>query len=221
MEGNFDAALDALLCDRNSGLYFLNSINPFRVEGQKTVMYELMEQLGWEPPDFIFVPGGNLGNSAAFGKAIEEMAAFGFIEKIPRIVVVQAHGSNALVRTVEAADGKLHAVQNPQTFATAIRIGNPKSWRKSLRGVKFTNGIVTDVTDDEIAEAKAVIGRDGIGCEPASATTLAGLRKLVASGEVDREARVVAILTGHALKDTDFIIKSHQRQFATAETVAQ
>jgi threonine synthase len=221
MEGNFDAALDALLCDRNSGLYFLNSINPFRVEGQKTVMYELMEQLGWEPPDFIFVPGGNLGNSAAFGKALEEMAKFGFIKKIPRLVVVQAHGSNALVRTAEANDGKLHPVQDPQTFATAIRIGNPKSWKKSLRGVRFTNGIVTDVTDPEIAEAKAIIGRDGIGCEPASATTLAGLRKLIASGEVDRDATVVAILTGHALKDTDFIIKSHQRQFATAETVAR
>jgi threonine synthase len=221
MEGNFDAALDALLCDRNSGLYFLNSINPFRVEGQKTVMYELMEQLGWEPPDFIFVPGGNLGNSAAFGKALEEMARFGFIKKIPRLVVVQARGSNALVRTAQADDARLHPVQNPQTFATAIRIGNPKSWKKSLRGVRFTHGIVTDVTDDEIAEAKAIIGKDGIGCEPASATTLAGLRRLISEGTVDRDASVVAILTGHALKDTDFIIKSHQRQFASAETVAQ
>jgi threonine synthase len=221
MEGNFDRALDALLQDRKSGLYFLNSINPFRVEGQKTVMYELMEQLGWEPPDYVVVPGGNLGNSAAFGKAFEELKALGFINKVPRLVVVQARGSNALVRTAEANDGELHPVTNPQTFATAIRIGNPKSWRKSLRGVRFTNGIVTDVTDDEIADAKAVIGRDGIGCEPASATTLAGIRKLIAEGKVDRDARMIAILTGHALKDTDFIIKSHQRQFVTAESVAR
>ena len=221
VQGNFDGALDALLSDRSSGLYFLNSINPFRVEGQKTVMYELMEQLGWEPPDHIFVPGGNLGNSAAFGKALEEMAAFGFISKVPRLVVVQARGSNALVRTAEANDGALHPVHNPQTFATAIRIGNPKSWKKSLRGVHFTHGMVVDVSDDEIAEAKALIGRDGVGCEPASATTLAGLRNLIASGQVAPEASVIAVLTGHALKDTDFIIKSHQRQFASAETVAQ
>lgn len=221
MEGNFDRALNALLMDRTSGLYFLNSINPFRVEGQKTVMYELMEQLNWEAPDYIFVPGGNLGNSAAFGKALEEMSAFGFITKVPRIVVVQALGSNALVRTAAANDGTLHAVENPQTFATAIRIGNPRSWKKSLRGIRFSDGMVVDVTDDEIAEAKAIIGRDGIGCEPASATTLAGLRNLIAAGDIDRDAGVVAILTGHALKDTDFIIKSHQRQFVHAETVAQ
>jgi threonine synthase len=221
MEGNFDRALNAVLMDRTSGLYFLNSINPFRVEGQKTVMYELMEQLNWEPPDFIFVPGGNLGNSAAFGKALEEMSAFGFITKVPRIVVVQALGSNALVRTAAANDGTLHAVDNPQTFATAIRIGNPRSWKKSLRGIRFSDGMVVDVTDDEIAEAKAIIGRDGIGCEPASATTLAGLRKLIGAGDIDRDASVIAILTGHALKDTDFIIKSHQRQFVHAETVAQ
>jgi threonine synthase len=180
-----------------------------------------MEQLGWEPPDYVIVPGGNLGNSAAFGKALEEMAAFGFIGKSPRLVVVQARGSNALVRTAEANDGTLHSVQHPETFATAIRIGNPKSWKKSLRSVRFTNGLVVDVTDEEIAEAKAVIGQDGIGCEPASATTLAGLRKLIAQGQIEADANVIAILTGHALKDTDFIIKSHQRQFATAESVAQ
>jgi threonine synthase len=103
-------------------------------------------------------------------------------------------------------------VAHPETAATAIRIGNPRSWKKALRGVRFTDGFVLDVTDDEIAEAKAVIGSDGIGCEPASATTLAALRKLRAENRIDREARVAAILTGHVLKDTDFIIKRHQRE---------
>jgi len=221
VDGNFDQALAILLRDCGAGLYFLNSINPFRIEGQKTVMYELMEQLNWNPPDYIVVPGGNLGNSSAFGKALEELKAFGLIEKIPHLVVVQAVGSNALVQTWRANDGTLHVVEEPHTIATAIRIGNPRSWKKALRAIRFTDGMVIDVTDEEIAEAKAMIGRDGIGCEPASAATLAGLRKLVRAGAIDRDASVVALLTGHALKDTDFIIKSHQHVAATAETTAQ
>jgi threonine synthase len=210
IEGSFDDALNILLKKADPNLYFLNSINPFRIEGQKTAMFELFEQLEWRVPDYLVVPGGNLGNSSAFGKAFMELKTHGFIEKVPRIVIVQASGANPLARMWEAGAADLEAVAQPETEATAIRIGNPRSWKKALDGVRFSGGRVMDVTDEEIGEAKAMIGRDGIGCEPASATTLAGLRKLVSSGDVDRDAEVVAILTGHALKDTDYIIKSRK-----------
>ncbi len=218
IEGNFDQALSTMLSTGDSSIYFLNSINPFRVEGQKTVVFELMEQLDWQPPDWIVCPGGNLGNSSAFGKALEELHACGLIAKVPRLLIVQAAGANPLYRTwLAACKGSqasicLETVDEPETVATAIRIGNPRSWKKALRALRFTNGLVIDVTDDEIADAKAEIGRDGIGCEPASATTLAGLRKLAAAGEVDRDATFVALLTGHTLKDTDFIIKRHRHK---------
>ena len=206
--GSFDDALNVLLEKADPALYFLNSINPFRIEGQKTAMFELFEQLDWRVPDYLVVPGGNLGNSSAFGKAFMELKTHGFIDKVPRMVIVQAHGANPLARMWSAGAAELEAVAHPETQATAIRIGNPRSWKKALDGVRFTGGLVMDVTDEEIGEAKSWIGRDGIGCEPASATTLAGLRKLIDSGTVGRDAEVVAILTGHALKDTDYIIRS-------------
>jgi threonine synthase len=207
IEGSFDDALNTLLDCNDPNLYFLNSINPFRIEGQKTAIIEMLEQLNWEIPDYLVVPGGNLGNSSAFGKAFMEMKRFGLIERVPRIVIVQAAGANPLARMWAAGASELEAVAEPETVATAIRIGNPRSWKKSLQGVRFSNGVVLDVTDEEIGEAKDWIGRDGIGCEPASATTLAGIRKLTASGVMERDANVVAILTGHVLKDTDYIIK--------------
>ena len=211
IEGSFDDALNILLENADPNLYFLNSINPFRIEGQKTAMFELLEQLGWRVPDYLVVPGGNLGNSSAFGKAFIELKTYGFIEKAPRMIIVQASGSNPLARMWNSGASELEAVAKPETAATAIRIGNPRSWKKALQGVRFTGGRVMDVTDEEIGEAKSAIGHDGIGCEPASATTLAGLRKLIDSGEIDRDAEVVAILTGHALKDTDYIVKSQKR----------
>ncbi len=207
IDGNFDDALNTLLASNDPDLYFLNSINPFRIEGQKTAMIEMLEQLNWQSPDYLVVPGGNLGNSSAFGKAFIELKKFGFIEKTPRIVIVQAAGANPLAQMWASGESELHPVAEPETVATAIRIGNPRSWKKSLQGVRFTNGFVMDVTDDEIGEAKDWIGRDGIGCEPASATTLAGIRKLTHSGKMESDANVVAILTGHVLKDTDYIIK--------------
>jgi threonine synthase len=210
IEGSFDDALEALLRSANPDLYFLNSINPFRIEGQKTAMFELLEQFGWEVPDYLVVPGGNLGNSSAFGKAFEELKAYGFIEKIPHMVIVQAEGANPFARLWSSGSKRLQATEHPATVATAIRIGNPRSWKKALRAVEFTGGMVIDVTDEEIGQAKAMIGRDGIGCEPASATTLAGLRRLATAKEIDPDAVVAAILTGHALKDTDYIIKSQQ-----------
>ena len=209
IDGNFDDALNTLLASNDPDLYFLNSINPFRIEGQKTAMIEMLEQLNWQIPDYLVVPGGNLGNSSAFGKAFIELKKFGFIDRTPRIVIVQAAGANPLAHMWESGASELQAIAEPETVATAIRIGNPRSWKKSLQGVRFTNGYVLDVTDEEIGEAKEWIGRDGIGCEPASATTLAGIHKLTQTGKMDKDAKVVAILTGHVLKDTDYIIKHH------------
>ena len=211
IEGSFDDALNQLLAINDPALYFLNSINPFRVEGQKTAMFELLERFDWRVPDYLVVPGGNLGNSSAFGKGFEELKRFGFVDRVPHIVIVQAAGANPLARMWESQARNITPVAKPETVATAIRIGNPRSWRKALHAVEFSGGFVMDVTDEEIGEAKTVIGNDGIGCEPASATTLAGIRKLTTAGKLDRDAWVVAILTGHALKDTDYISKHHHR----------
>jgi threonine synthase len=210
IEGSFDDALTMLLAETSGDMQFLNSINPFRIEGQKTAMLELLEQLQWKVPDYLVVPGGNLGNSSSFGKAFAELKEFGFIDKAPRIVIVQAAGANPLAQMWRTGNSDLPPVHYPETVATAIRIGNPRSWRKALQAIHYTNGLVMDVTDEEIGEAKAVIGRDGIGCEPASATTLAGIRKLVADRQMAPDAQIVAVLTGHALKDTDYIIHSHE-----------
>ncbi len=218
VEGSFDRALDTMLASGDD-VYFLNSINPFRLEGQKTAMFELLEQLNWQVPDYIVVPGGNLGNSSSFGKAFDELIAAGLIEKAPRLIVVQAAGANPFSKLYQTGAKQLTPTEHPETVATAIRIGNPRSWKKALRAVNNTGGWVMDVTDEEIAEAKAMIGRDGIGCEPASAATLAGLRKAKSNGRIDPDATVVAILTGHALKDTDFII--HSQQHLEKEALAE
>ncbi len=217
IEGSFDRALDEMLGGGERAVYFLNSINPFRIEGQKTAMFELMEQCGWKAPDYLFVPGGNLGNSSAFGKAFTELKRYGFIERAPRMVIVQAEGANPLARMWRAGTSEIEAVAMPETVATAIRIGNPRSWRKALEAIRTTGGTVMDVTDEEIGEAKVAIGRDGIGCEPASATTLAGIRKLKEAGAIETDAEIVAVLTGHALKDTEYIIKRHEQ--LSAQTV--
>ncbi len=221
IEGSFDDALETLLKSADPNLYFLNSINPFRIEGQKTAMLELLEQFEWRVPDYLVIPGGNLGNSSAFGKALAELKTQGFIETLPRMVIVQAEGANPLARLWSSGSRQLQAVERPETAATAIRIGNPRSWKKALRAIELTGGMVMDVTDEEIGQAKRMIGQDGIGCEPASATTLAGLRKLTSAGKIDRDATVAAILTGHALKDTDYIIKSQNKLETLAEAHAR
>lgn len=215
VQGSFDLALDTML-QSGDDVYFLNSINPFRLEGQKTAMFELLEQLNWNVPDYLVVPGGNLGNSSSFGKAFEELLAAGLIEKAPRLVVVQAAGANPFSKLYQSGAKQLTATEHPETVATAIRIGNPRSWKKALKAVQATGGFVMDVTDEEIGDAKGMIGRDGIGCEPASAATLAGLKKLTSQGRLDRDATVVAVLTGHALKDTDFIISWQKQQEKSA-----
>lgn len=208
---DFDGCL-RLLTDlvKQLPVYLLNSVNPFRLEGQKTIAVELMEQLAWEVPDHIIVPGGNLGNSSALGKALLEMKELGLISRLPKLSIIQAHGANPLYRSLREHGGKKLEPVVAETLATAIRIGNPASWKKAVRVLQATGGVCEEVTEIEIALAKAEIGSDGIGCEPASAVTLAGLKKLVRSGFVKPHERAVLILTGHALKDPDFTIKFHR-----------
>src|SRR6202790_1428302 len=165
-------------------VYQLNSINPFRIEGQKTLAIELLEQLDWQPPDHIIVPGGNLGNSSAIGKALVELHDLGLISRLPKLSIIQAEGANALVRTLREAGGKRLISVQAETRATAVRIGNPASWKKAVQVLKATRGACEQVSEIEIAQAKAEIGAGGIGCEPASAVTLAGLKKLVQQGFV-------------------------------------
>jgi threonine synthase len=188
----------------------LNSINPFRIEGQKTLAIELMEQMDWQLPDHIIVPGGNLGNSSAIGKALLEMRDLGLISCLPKLSVIQAEGANALVRTLREAGGKRLISVNAETRATAIRIGNPASWKKAARVLEATGGACEQVSEVEMAQAKAEIGREGVGCEPASAVTLAGLKKLVKQGFVKASETVVLILTGNLLKDPDFTMEFHR-----------
>jgi len=191
-------------------VYQLNSINPFRLEGQKTLAIELMEQLDWNAPDHIIVPGGNLGNSSAIGKAVVEMRDLGLISKMPKLSVIQAEGANALVRTLREAAGKRLVSVAAETRATAIRIGNPASWRKAAHVLEATSGACEQVSEVEIAEAKAEIGAEGIGCEPASAVTLAGLKKLIQERFVKPDETVVLVLTGNLLKDPEFTIDFHR-----------
>jgi len=200
--------LDELV--RHKPVYLLNSVNPYRIEGQKTAAIELLEQLGWEVPDHIIVPGGNLGNSSAIGKALLEMRDLKLISALPKVSIIQAQGANPFYRCVREFGGTKLESMSADTQATAIRIGNPASWKKALRVLRETSGEVEQVSELEIAEAKAEIGSDGIGCEPASAVTLAGLKKLARKGFVKSSETVILILTGHLLKDPDFTIKFHR-----------
>jgi threonine synthase len=170
----------------------------------------MMDQRDWNPPEWIVLPGGNLGNTSAFGKALRELCEWGLIGKIPKLAVVQAEGSAPFYDLMQTADrSSLRAVEHPQTLATAIKIGDPVSWPKALQEVAQSGGVVEQVSEQEIADAKAVIGLCGIGCEPASAATLAGIRKLTAAGVIAHDADVVAVLTGNVLKDPDYIYRYH------------
>ena len=215
VEANFDRIL-ALVRElaESVGIYVLNSVNPFRIEGQKSIVIEMLEQRGWQVPDWIVLPGGNLGNISALGKGLRELRQVGLIDRLPRVAVIQAAGS-APFHAQFRDGGDLRAVREPETLATAIRIGDPVSWRKAALEVGAARGVVESVTEQEIADAKAVIGRCGIGCEPASAATLAGLRKLVEAGTIQASAEVTAILTGHLLKDPDYVYRYHSSQLET------
>jgi threonine synthase len=210
IDGNFDAAMSVVRdVTRDSDLYLLNSVNPFRLEGQKTIAFELLQQRRWGVPDRIVVPGGNLGNSSAIAKGLWELHQARVIDRLPKLTIVQAAGANPLYRMWTSGAEKLEPLTDARTLASAIRIGSPVSWPKAIRGLRWTNGDVEVVDEQEIADAKAIIGTDGIGCEPASAVTLAGIKKMVEAGKIDSGEDVVAILTGHSLKDPDYTVNYH------------
>jgi threonine synthase len=210
VRGDFDDCLRLVeSAHRELDVYLLNSINPFRLEGQKTIVLELLLQLGWESPDWIVVPAGNLGNTAAFGKALREARELGLIARVPRLASVQAAGA-APFATAFAEDFAVRRRVRAETVATAIKIGDPASWDRAVRAIRETDGVVLAVSDAEILEAKAVIDASGVGCELASAAGVAGVRRLVADGTIRPGERVVAVLTGHVLKDPGMLLKYHQ-----------
>ncbi|MGD0090863.1 MAG: threonine synthase [Planctomycetota bacterium] len=231
--GCFDDAMRRVqeVC-QSQGLYLLNSVNPFRLEGQKAIMYRILEGLNWEVPDWIVVPGGNLGNSSAFGKAFGELQALGLIKRLPRLAVINAAGANTLYRLFNEEQIRWHAGQydrakvdsfyarmdaerrEAHTLASAIEINRPVNLSKCLRALELLNGLVAQADDQEILDAKAVVGRGGIGCEPASAASVAGAKKLVASGAIGRGERVVCVITGHQLKASNTTVDYHSCQGA-------
>jgi threonine synthase len=210
VRGDFDDCLRLIQeGEEQLGVYLLNSINPFRLEGQKTIILELLEQLDWQVPDWIVVPAGNLGNTAAFGKALREAVDVGLIRKVPRLAAIQASGAAPFYQSFQDNFARRHRVK-AETVATAIKIGDPASYERAVRAIQETSGLVEAVSDQEILEAKAVIDAAGVGCEPASAASVAGIRKLVLSGTIRAEEQVVAILTGHILKDPGALLSFHQ-----------
>jgi threonine synthase len=206
---------------RRFPIYLLNSVNPYRLEGQKTPAFEMVEQLEWQVPEHVIVPGGNLANGAALGKGFAEMKHLGLISRVPKISVVQAAGANPLFRAMQDWNGDRLEPVVAETRASAIRIGSPASWKKTVETLRATGGWVEQATEQEIALAKAQIGAEGIGCEPASAATLAGLKKFVAQGRITPEERVVIVLTGHTLKDSDYTINYHRGELLTAAETAE
>ena len=231
ISGDFDDCMRQVqdVCTK-LGLYLLNSLNPFRLEGQKTIMYRIIEGLGWDVPDWIVVPGGNLGNSSAFGKAFYELKQLGLIERIPRMAVINAAGADTLTDLInnkkltwnnDKVDQKI--IDNyyadltarnfsPHTCASAIEISRPVNLKKCLRSIDICSGVVRAVTDEEILDAKAIIGRHGLGCEPASAATIAGLKHLRTEGVIEADARVACVLTGHPLKDPNVTVNYHKEK---------
>ena len=217
VRGNFDQALDMVRkITEDELVYLVNSLNPFRLEGQKTIIWEILQNLRWTAPDWIVVPGGNLGNTSAFGKAILEAYDAGWIRKKPRLATIQAEGANPFYKAFESGFGDLKPMQ-PETVATAIRIGNPVNYTKARRVIEELDGQVLQVSDAEILEAKKLIDLQGIGCEPASACSLAGIRKLRADGYIKKQDKVVGILTGHMLKDPDIILANSVNQLEEIE----
>lgn len=212
IRGNFDNAMRLVQKTSKLGIYLLNSINPWRIEGQKSIIFELLQQLNWQVPDWVVVPAGNLGNTSAFGKALRELNELGLIEKLPKLAAIQAEGASPFYQLWSSGADKLKAVKQPKTVASAIRIGNPVSWKKALKVLKWSKGIVEKVSDQEIMDAKAIIDKSGIGCEPASAASVAGVKKLRESGIIERSEKVVSILTGNLLKDPETTVQYHFSQ---------
>jgi len=226
VNGNFDDALRVVRELSHSGdLYMLNSVNPFRPEGQKTLCYEIVDQMDFQVPDRIIYPVGNAANIWAGYKALKEWEELGWIDKMPIFTGVQAGGSAPLVNSFAHGQEDFRPVKDPETVATAIRIGNPASGKKALKAVYDTGGVMTAVSDREIIEAQFLFGRkEGVGVEPASAASLAGLKRLLDEGKVSRRERVVCVCTGHVLKDPDTVMANCGQLIkteATAEAVRQ
>ena len=210
IRGNFDDAMRLVKeASLDLNLYLLNSVNAFRLEGQKTIIIEMLHQLNWEVPDWVVVPGGNLGNSSAFGKALYELKELDFIDKMPKLAIIQAEHSAPLYLSYKTGFKEKIMVDDPETIATAIKIGHPVNYDKAVRSVNWTNGIVEMVTEDEIMNAKAKVDAAGIGAEPASCATVAGIKKLLESGIIDKKDMVTGILTGNILKDPDATVNYH------------
>jgi threonine synthase len=221
VRGDFDAALSlAREASRELGVYLANSVNPWRIEGQKTITWELLRQLGWNAPDWIALPAGALGNTAAMGKALREAKELGLISKVPRVLAVQAAGAAPFADSYKRGFTDRPTVR-AETIATAIRIGDPASWDRAVRTIRETNGHVVAVTDEEILDAKAVIDAAGVGCEPASAASVAGVRAVLARGVIAKDASVVCILTGHLLKDPETVAMYHAGGGARANPVIE
>jgi len=208
IKGNFDDALEIIrrLCDEEK-FYLLNSINPYRLEGQKTIGYEVADELGWNAPDRIILPVGNAGNISAIYKGFRELKELDWIDEIPKMTGIQADGSAPIVRAFRGRKRDIVPEKNPETIATAIRIGDPVNAVKALAAIYESGGIAETVTDDEIIRSQKDLARlEGIGVEPASATSLAGLKKLVEKGEIDRDERIVCITTGNLMKDPEEVV---------------
>ena len=223
VRGDFDDCL-RLVRDASErlGVYLLNSVNAWRVEGQKTIVLEALAQLAWRAPDWIAVPAGNLGNTAAFGKALMDARALGLIRRAPRILAVQAEGAAPFAQSFREDFAVRHRVK-AETIATAIKIGDPASYERAVWAIRATRGAVTAVSDADILKTKAVIDQSGTGCEPASAASVAGVRQMVRAGVIARSARVVAVLTGHVLKDAESAAGSNRpvEIDATVDAVAR
>ena len=208
IRGNFDEALETVTSLALEGqLYLLNSVNPYRLEGQKTIGFEIVDDLGWKSPDRIVLPVGNAGNISAIWKGIKEFHEAGFMDDVPMMTGIQAERAAPIANAVRQGKKTIEPVKDPETIATAIRIGAPVSAQKALRAIYESNGYADTVTDEEILSAQKLLARkEGIGVEPASAASIAGLLKMVESGEVDKGEQVVCIVTGHLLKDPNTAI---------------
>jgi len=206
------------------GYYVCNSVNPMRIEGQKSIIFEIAHQLQWHMPDWILVPGGALSNATALGKGLFDLFNVGLIDRVPRIAIIQAEGASPFHQYAQRqrtgkTTTKLEPVPSPSTIASALNIGNPPSWRKAYRYLTQLHGVTAAVSDEEIMQAKMVIDASGLGCEPASAVTVAGLRQLIHQQVIDRNEHVVCILTGHLLKDTDAIAQSYPLGFQKLDSL--
>jgi len=210
VRGGFDDCLRIVKeLSKDERFYLLNSINPFRLEGQKTAAYEIYEQLGGSAPDYLLIPIGNAGNIVAYWKGFKDLENLGLIDGLPRFMGAQAAGASPIYKAFIEGAEKIKPVENVETVATAIRIGNPVNWKRALRAVRETGGLVEVVTDEEILQAQRILAsREGVFAEPAGAAPIALLFKAVKRGLIDSDSRVVCIATGHGLKDPDIVLKS-------------